>query len=83
MSQQNPGVGRDVHYVSHGSPVRGDGTQAYSSVCRAAKITFAWDNDPDEGVSLTVFNPDGLFLKGRVEHDEDKSPGTWHWAEQA
>jgi hypothetical protein len=32
-------VGEDVHYVSHGTPIRDDGTQAYTQQCRAAKIT--------------------------------------------
>jgi len=36
---QPPSVGRVVHYVSHGTPVREDGSQAYQSVCRAAVIT--------------------------------------------
>lgn len=34
-----PSVGRIVHYVSHGTPVRNDGTQAYTSECRAAIVT--------------------------------------------
>jgi len=39
MSEQTPSVGRIVHYVSHGTPIREDGTQAYESKCRAAIIT--------------------------------------------
>lgn len=34
-----PGVAHTVHYVSHGTPVRADGTQAYTKQCRAAVIT--------------------------------------------
>lgn len=34
-----PSVGRAPHYVSYGTPVRPDGSQAYTSQCRAAKIT--------------------------------------------
>jgi hypothetical protein len=39
-----PSVGRVVHYVSHGTPIRSDGTQAYTQQCRAATITTvgAW-----------------------------------------
>jgi len=33
---QKPSVGRVVHYVSHGTPVRVDGTQAFYPRCRAA-----------------------------------------------
>ncbi|MGH3782859.1 MAG: hypothetical protein ACRDRO_20125 [Pseudonocardiaceae bacterium] len=34
-----PSVGRIAHYVSYGTPVRPDGSQAYTSECRAATIT--------------------------------------------
>lgn len=34
-----PSVGRIVHYVSEGSPVRADGTQKYTKQCRAAVMT--------------------------------------------
>ena len=34
-----PSVGRCVHYVSHGTPVRPDGSQAYTQQCRAATVT--------------------------------------------
>lgn len=36
---QLPSIGRIVHYVSYGSPMFSDGTQAYRSECRAAVIT--------------------------------------------
>jgi hypothetical protein len=39
VSGQVPSVGRIVHYVSHGTPVRPDGSQAYTQQCRAALIT--------------------------------------------
>ena len=39
MTDQKPSVGRMVHYVSHGTPSRPDGSQAYESQCRAAVIT--------------------------------------------
>lgn len=38
MNQQ-PSIGHIVHYVSHGTPVREDGTQAFTKQCRAALIT--------------------------------------------
>lgn len=47
MSIQRPTVGRIVHYVSHGTPVRADGSQAYPSLCRAAIVT-------EVGVWITV-----------------------------
>jgi hypothetical protein len=77
---QSPSVCRDVHYVSHGTPVRPDGTQEFESECRAAKITAVHD---DTTVSLVVFNPTGLFFHNRVYLDgTGKHGGTWHWPER-
>lgn len=56
-----PTVGRVAHYVSHGSPIREDGTQAYTKQCRAADITEV-DTDCPEVVGLFVKNPTGLFF---------------------
>lgn len=55
MGDQLPSVGRIVHYVSEGSPVRPDGTQKYRSVCRAATVTEvgAWITDS------IALDPDG------------------------
>lgn len=39
MPERMPAVGQIVHYVSYGTPVRADGSQAYTSRCRAAIIT--------------------------------------------
>lgn len=39
MTGQKSSVGRMVHYVSYGSPLRADGSQAFTSQCRAATIT--------------------------------------------
>lgn len=85
MTQQVPSVGRDVHYVSYGTP-----GGEYPSVCRAAKITEVdryQDSLPDEGfighVGLAVFNPEGLFFNRAVLQDEEtKRGGTWHWPER-
>lgn len=83
---QTPSVGRDVHYVSYGTP-----GGEYPSVCRAAKITAVdtyQDGEGDGGlhighVSLCVFNPEGLFFNKAVHQDEtDKRGGTWHWPER-
>lgn len=85
-----PSVGRVVHYVSHGTPVREDGTQAYASHCRAAIVTEVCDNpdglDPETDspcVSLAVLNPTGMFFDQHLPQDEDgKAGGTWHWPER-
>ncbi|MGA5764489.1 hypothetical protein [Nonomuraea bangladeshensis] len=75
-----PSVGRIVHYVSHGTPPREDGTQAYTSECRAAIVT---ETNTSDTVGLCVLNPTGQFFNRTVTHDEDeKRGGTWHWPER-
>lgn len=76
-----PSVGRDVHYVSYGTP-KGE----FTSECRAAKITEVDPDNPDR-VGLVVFNPTGEFfhplVAGGCTYDsQDKPGGTWHWPER-
>lgn len=76
----NPSVGRVVHYVSHGTPVRSDGSQAFTCQCRAATVTEVGE---DGRVGLCVQNPTGLFFHsladGGVEHhDGAETPGSPH-----
>lgn len=80
---QQPSIGRIVHYVSHGTPARSDGTQAYTAQCRAAVITQVLDVEDDaSNVGLCVLNPTGLFFHEDVMEDEnDHAGGTWHWPE--
>jgi hypothetical protein len=74
-----PTVGRIVHYVSHGTPVQPDGTQAYTAQCRAAIVT---DVPVDDACSLAIFNPTGMFFnKVRYDGSQDPEGGTWHWPE--
>ncbi|MER7930470.1 hypothetical protein ABTY96_46430 [Streptomyces sp. NPDC096057] len=89
MKAQPPSVGRIVHYVSHGTPVREDGSQAFPPACRAAVVT---EVDPaDRGrVGLAVLNPTGQFFHplaaGGCEHvaveEQPPTGGTWHWPER-
>lgn len=77
MPDPTPTVGRVVHYVSHGTPVRADGSQAFTSQCRAAIITEValvseqdlaqaeiehWDEAARHVVGLCAFNPTGMFF---------------------
>jgi hypothetical protein len=85
MPDQMPSVGRVVHYVSYGSPVRPDGTQAFRSLCRAAIVTDA--SPTSRVVGLVALNPTGLFFHaledGGCAQDEDgHAGGTWHWPER-
>ena len=71
-----PSVGRIVHYVSHGTPVRADGSQAYASECRAAIVTEVSERHTSSGgvmmpqVGLCVLNPTGQFFSQGVSHHE-------------
>jgi hypothetical protein len=79
-----PSVGRIVHYVSHGTPIRDDGTQVYPSVCRAAVITAV--EESSDMIDLCVFNPEGLFFNHNVPFGSIELQllgGTWHESERA
>ncbi|WP_030672532.1 hypothetical protein [Streptomyces sp. NRRL B-1347] len=78
-----PRVGFTVHYVSHGTPVREDGTQAFTPACRAAIVTEVDEDDPFH-LGLCVLNPTGQFFHplaagGCHFSDEPREGGTWHW----
>jgi hypothetical protein len=96
MSGPRATIGRGVHYVSHGSPVRPDGTQEFVAVCRAATVTEVNAEEPEQ-VGLSVQNPTGLFFRplsegGAFLYDphgkacsappEGRRGGTWHWPER-
>ena len=49
MDNPQPSIGRIVHYVAHGTPVREDSTQAFPPACRAAIVTAV-----DDGTSVLV-----------------------------
>lgn len=73
-----PSVGRQVHYVSYGTP-----GGEFTSQCRAATVSEVGEG---ETVGLVVLNPTGLFFhslaSGGCDHDEtEKAGGTWHWPE--
>jgi len=82
MSNPVPTVGRMVHYVSHGTPVREDGSQAYTSQCRAAVITQVDPEAPYGTVGLAVLNPTGMFFQPAVALGNADEGGTWHWPER-
>ncbi len=92
MEFQKPSVGRIAHYVSHGSPVRPDGSQEFKSECRAAVITGVKN---DTTVDLFVMNPTGVFLNQDCYYvgegggpNNEAGPGnwpggSWHYPERA
>lgn len=80
VAEQQPSVGRIVHYVSYGTP-----GGEYTSQCRAAMVTEVTDCDAHtECVGLFVANPTGIFLNQHVPHNEtsEQRGGTWHWPER-
>jgi len=93
MTDQQPSVGRIVHYVSYGTP-----GGEYKSECRAAVVTAVHDTEPvpEHGVpyvDLFVMNPTGVFLNQSCKYDGgdpyvagvEPRPyrgGTWHWPER-
>lgn len=64
---QPASVGRIVHYVSYGSPVRDDLTQQYPSECRAAIVT-------------EVFGPLKPFPEYLASAHGKSGPEWEHWA---
>lgn len=89
-----PTVGRIVHYVSHGTPIRVDGTQAFASQCRAAIVTEVVEGGLHPPyVRLAVLNPEGMFFtREALPYDEWNGNtalegalpqgGSWHWPER-
>ncbi len=75
MAEQQPSVGRMVHYVSYGTP-----GGEYASECRAAVITAV--RDDGDTVALCVMNPTGMFFNTGVRAGDAGKGGTWHWPER-
>jgi hypothetical protein len=74
-----PTVGRIVHYVSHGTPVKPDGTQQFTKQCRAAIVTevdhAAAERTGRQAVGLAVLNPAGLFFHSLSDGGSGYDPG--------
>ena len=96
MSEQQPSVGRIVHYVAYGTP----GGEFPAGMDRAAIITEVYYGPGAEvppgvvvrlnpatpgvcwSVGLCVLNPTGQFFNRGVPYDPNNAPGTWHWPER-
>jgi hypothetical protein len=77
---QQPSVGRIVHYVAYGTP----GGEFPAGVCRSAIVTEVETKPDGETLtSLCVVNPTGLFYNRWLKQDEQgRVAGTWHWPER-
>lgn len=84
-SVERPKVGDLVHYMSHGTPPRVDGTQAHrSGLCRAAIITEVPHMDGSRlngtndqwTASLAVLNPSGMYFDQDIPWG--MAHGGWH-----
>jgi hypothetical protein len=71
---RRPTVGDRVHYVSHGTPIRRDGSQAFASTCRAADVTEVDPIDPHR-IGLMAINPTGLFFHPLADGGCTYDPG--------
>lgn len=72
MPEQNPSIGRIVHYQSHGSP-----NGQHKSLPRAAIVTETYSGST--AVGLCILNPTGMFFTTSVPFDAEGGPGTWRW----
>lgn len=70
MTQQQPTVGRIVHYHSYGTP-----GGEYLPEARAAIITEVTGNT----VGVAVLNPTGMFFKQDLPYAPTPKPGHWTW----
>lgn len=74
---QTPSIGRIVHYQSFGTP-----GGEYLPEPRAAIITAvpdsAWGR-ANQGVSLCVLNPEGMYFNQHVPYADSPTPGHWSW----
>ena len=73
--KREPYLGEGVHYVAYGTP----GGEFPARACRAAIVTDTRAGTDGRQVAVAVLNPTGLFFN-TVPHDENRSPGTVHWA---
>jgi len=69
---RQPYLTESVHYQAHGSA---DGK--YPSVCRAAIIT---EVQTGATAAVAVLNPTGMFFQPQLSHDENRTPGSWHYS---
>jgi len=82
---ERPKVGDLVHYMSHGTPQRADGSQEHrSGLCRAAIITEVpeYEDVTRNGMndrwiaSICVLNPSGMYFDQNIP--EAMAHGGWH-----
>ena len=79
MAEQQPTIGRIVHYHSYGTP-----GGEFLPEPRAAIVTAVHVNDPvpEHGVAYidaAVLNPTGLFFALGLKFVGEPTPGCWSW----
>ncbi len=86
MSEQQPSIGRIVHYVLDTGPDAGQH--------RPAIIVRTWGDLPTSPVQLQVFTdsdadetsndqlPPVMWKTSRIQDASGLQPGTWHWPER-
>lgn len=71
MSQQQPSIGRVVHYHAYGTP-----GGEYKSEPKAAIITQV---NGDDTCGICVLNPSGIFFNLKTPFSEVPKAGHWNW----
>ena len=74
-SEQQPTIGRIVHYQSYGTP-----GGEYQSAPRAAIVTEVGEGGV---VGLCILNPTGQFFTRGVLFAATPTPGHWSWPPRA
>lgn len=60
---------------------QGPGNEPYEGEILPATVVKTWGDTPESAVQLQVMldGPDTFWATSRVNDDEGKAPGTWHW----
>ncbi len=90
---QKPSIGRIVHFVIDGEPFKNTVNGEIRAAMIVKIFKDPYNENENEKVQLQVFidglndaerdgfghiGPSTIWIPG-APHDENKSPGTWHW----
>lgn len=80
LSQEEPAVGRIVHFVEPGGKCRAAlVTEVHHETASSRVLT---GRDPETTVSLHVFEPNGSSTHRLIRYNSTNAVGTFHWPER-
>jgi len=83
MAEQQPTIGRIVHYQSYGTPGGEFLPEPRAAVITAIHRSDVDSTDAHEVITVTVdaavLNPTGLFFAVGLPFAETPTPGHWNW----